>query len=136
MPGGRPTIYDPAFCDRVIQMGREGYSRAQMASELEVSKFSLQEWEKVHPEFSVALTRAMTHAQAWWERKGQENLVESPMGNRINPGLYSRSMAARFPDDWREKTATELSGPNGSPIATDNAFRVEFVAPSPRPSEG
>lgn len=116
-------------------MGREGYSRAQMASELEVSKFSLQEWEKVHPEFSAALARATTHAQAWWERKGQENLVESPMGNRINPGLYSRSMAARFPDDWREKNATELSGPNGSPIAT-NTFRVEFVAPSPRPSEG
>lgn len=136
MPAGRPTTYDPAFCDRVIQMGREGYSRAQMAYELDVAKDSLYEWAKVHPEFSDAITRATTHAQAWWERKGHDYLIESPMGDRINPGLYSRSMAARFPDDWREKTATELSGPNGAPIATDNAFRVEFVAPIPRLPEG
>ena len=128
MPGGRPTDYKEEYCDSVIEFGRQGFSRVQMAAEFEVAKATIQNWEKEHPEFLAAMTRAMTLSQAWWEKKGQECLV-MPAGVSFQASAWSRSMAARFPDDWREKTATEHSGPDGGPIKAETVTKVTFVRP-------
>ena len=128
MPGGRPTDYKEEHCNSVIEFGKQGFSRVQMAAELEVAKATIQNWEKEHPEFLAAMTRAMTLSQAWWEKKGQECLV-MPAGVSFQASAWSRSMAARFPDDWREKTATEHSGPDGGPIKAETVTKVTFVRP-------
>jgi len=99
-----------------------------MAAEFEVAKATIQNWEKEYPEFLAAMTRAMTLSQAWWEKKGQECLV-MPAGVSFQASAWSRSMAARFPDDWREKTATEHSGPDGGPIKAETVTKVTFVRP-------
>lgn len=114
---GRPTKYRPEMCEQVVEWGKLGKSRAWMASELDVSKSTVQLWEAEHPDFSAAMTRAMAHAQRWWEDVGQENLIVDP-GKTFSQSTWSRSMAARFPDDWRETTKqeTELSGKNGGPV--------------------
>ena len=52
----------------------------------------------------------------WWEEQAHIGMWESPEGARLNPQLWSRSMAARFPDDYRESKKTELTGANGGPI--------------------
>ena len=128
MPGGRPTDYREEYCNSVIEFGKQGFSRVQMAAEFEVAKATIQNWEKEHPEFLAAMTRAMTLSQAWWEKKGQECLV-MPAGVSFQASAWSRSMAARFPDDWREKTATEHSGPDGGPIKAETVTKVTFVRP-------
>lgn len=66
MPGGRPTDYKEEYCNSVIEFGKQGFSRVQMAAEFEVAKATIQNWEKEHSEFLVAMTRAMTLSQAWW----------------------------------------------------------------------
>lgn len=58
MAGGRPTKYDPSFCDTIIELGREGKTKAHMAIDLNVSEDTIYEWLKVHPEFSEAMKRA------------------------------------------------------------------------------
>ena len=121
--GGRPTDYDESFCDLVIELGKEGKSVAQMAAACDVSKQTLLLWAQVHPEFSDALTRAKTYSQCWWENIGQANLISSP-GAVLNSGVYSRSMAARFPDDWRENKGVELTGAGGGPV---QVMTLEFV---------
>jgi hypothetical protein len=88
----------------------------QIAAKIGVSKDTLYEWMKVHPNFSDAMAVSATLSQAWWEEKGRLHIVESPGGDKLNASLYSRSMAARVPEDWREKSATELTGPNGGPL--------------------
>lgn len=128
MPGGRPTDYKEEYCNSVIEFGKQGFSRVQMAAEFEVAKATIQNWEKEYPEFLAAMTRAMTLSQAWWEKKGQECLV-MPAGVSFQASAWSRSMAARFPDDWREKTATEHSGPDGGPIKAETVTKVTFVRP-------
>jgi transposase len=123
MPGGRPTQYDPSYCDLVVILGKEGKSIAQMASEIGVSKQTLHNWKDAHPEFLDAITCASTHSQAWWESKGQEHLFVPVGMGTFSGSVWSRSMAARFPDDWREKTETALTGANGGPVqivATDH----------------
>lgn len=127
---GRPSDYSPenaeAICSQVIEWGRAGKSKAWMAANLDISRQTLDNWCSAHPEFLDAITRAMALSQAWWEDIGQANIISAP-GASLNSGVYSRSMAARFPDDWREKNATELTGANGA--ALFEGIKVEFVKP-------
>lgn len=116
MPAGRPTTYDPAYCESVVEWGRLGKSVAWMAAELDVSRQSIYEWASVHPEFSDAMTRAKEHAQRWWEDAGQDSMLLAPGQGTFNGSVWSRSMAARFPDDWREKSETALTGAGGGPV--------------------
>lgn len=102
----RPTKYDPKFCDQVVEWGAAGKSKTWMAASIGVAKSTIQLWEKEHPDFSVALERAMTLAQMWWEDKGQENID----ADKFQAAMWSRSMAARFPDDWRESKDMNLNG--------------------------
>lgn len=106
MPAGRPTLYDPSHCERVIQLGRDGKSHAQMAAALDVSRQTLYDWADAHSEFLGAITRAKDLAQAWWEDRGQENL-----GNReFNASLWTKQVSCRFRDDYTDKQQTEVSG--------------------------
>jgi len=117
MPAGRPSLYDPKYCDDVIRMGKEGFSVVEMAAEIGVSRNTLEtNWTEAHPEFLEAFTHAMQCSQAWWERAGRIGMIE----NNISAPIWSRSMAARFPRDWREVKGTELTGKDGGPIQTDN----------------
>lgn len=70
---GRPTDYRKSFCLRAISYGRQGLSRAIIAAKFDISRQALFDWEKKHPEFLDAMTRARDLAQAWWEehRPGQ-----------------------------------------------------------------
>ena len=113
---GRPSKYDPKFCDAVLKMGAEGYSIVEMAAELGVAKSTLKdEWPAAHEEFSVAFARARELSQGWWERQGRIGLF----AEKFQPALYSRSMSARFPDDWRETKEQRLTGPDGGPVQTE-----------------
>lgn len=98
-PGGRPSLYRPEYCERVLEFGREGMSVVEMAAEIGVSRNALEErWPEAHEEFREAFARARELSQAWWERQGRVGLT----AERFNAQVYSRSMAARFPKDWRE----------------------------------
>ena len=88
-----------------------GKSRAWMAATLGVSKRTFVLWEEAHPEFLSALEYAMTLSQLWWEDKGQDNID----AQNFQASMWSRSMSARFPDDWRETSRQERTGPNGGP---------------------
>lgn len=114
-PGGRPTDYRPEYCAKVIELGKGGASKTEMASEFGVTKQTILNWEKEHEEFFASITQAMAHSQAWWEKKGRECLI-MPSGVTFQASVWSRSMAARFPEDWREKTAHEMTGANDGPI--------------------
>ena len=125
-PGGRPTNYRPEYCERVIEMGRDGFSVAQMASQLNTSKQTLLRWVDANPEFRDAMEIARSHSQAWWEAMGQANIVMPKDSGTFQGSVWSRSMAARFPDDWRENRGVELTGANGGPVQT---LQVEFIKP-------
>ena len=124
MPVGRPTDYRPEHCDAVIEYGKLGKSLAWMSAELGVARSTLQLWEKEIPEFSVAMTQARAYSQAWWEDAGQNNMLLAPGVGTFNGSVWSRSMAARFPEDWRENKGVELSGPNGGPVQIAKVERV------------
>lgn len=114
----RPTDYSPDFCHTVVKLGRDGKSKAYMAAELGCSRQTLDNWAAIHPEFLDAITRAVALSQAWWEDAGQNGMT----ADKFNGSVWSRSMAARFPEDWRETSRQEQTGANGAPIRHSHAF--------------
>lgn len=125
MPAGRPTDYDPAFCEQVLEWGRAGKSKAQIAARLEICRQTLDNWCAAHPEFMDAITRARVLAQDWWEETAQQNLATQG----FNASLWAKSMSARFPEDYTEKNKTELTGANGGPVS--QSLTVTFIDPAP-----
>ena len=126
-PVGRPSLYDPAYCDKVIELGRIGKSVEQIASILNVSLRTMYSWRDAHEEFLHALDDAKTYEQAWWEEQAAAYMVENKESDRLNSTLWSRSMAARFPKKYRESTKQEITGADGAPLLT--GIQVTFVKP-------
>lgn len=115
-PGGRPSLYKPEYCEDVIELGKTGASVVEMAAGIGVARATLENvWPAAHPEFFEALTIARQLSQVWWERIGRENLI-TPKDITFQQAMWGRSMAARFPNDWREKSETAHTGANGGPI--------------------
>lgn len=108
MPRGRPTKYLPEFCDRVIELGAEGKTLAEMADGLDVDRSTLADWTAQHPDFSHAVKRGLDKAQAWWENNGRIATFGGFDG--FNATSYIFQMKNRFRDDWRDKSEQEHSG--------------------------
>lgn len=109
---GRPTKYRPEFCEDVIRLGREGYSKASMAWELDIDIATMWRWEKEHPEFHKAMKRARALARGWWEEQGRLG-TWSTKDRQLNAAAYSLQMRNRFPKHWRDKQEHDLRTPDG-----------------------
>ena len=126
-PIGRPTLFDPSYCDKVVELGRLGKSLEQISSNLGVSCRVLYDWRDRYPEFLRALEEAKEAEQTWWEDQAQAYMLENKDGPKLNASIWSRSMAARFPKKYRESVKQEITGENGAPLLT--AIQVSFVQP-------
>jgi transposase len=108
MPAGRPSKYDPAFCDRVIELGKEGMGKCEMAAELDLCYNSFETYQADNPEFLKAVSHALRLSQAWWEKNGR--LATFGGFDGFNATSYIFNMKNRFKEDWRDKVEQEHSG--------------------------
>lgn len=127
-PVGRPSLYDPVYCERIIELGRLGKSIEQIASQIGVGTKTMYNWRDEFPEFLRALEMAKELELDWWENIAQNMMVENKDGSKLNSAIWSRSMAARFPKKYRESTKTEITGENGAPLL--QGIQVTFVKPN------
>jgi hypothetical protein len=119
-PAWRPSGYRREFCEQVIEYGRMGKSRTWMAANLGITTETLYDWSRKYPEFSDALAYAKGLEQAHWEDLGHSGLTTPCFGQSV----WSRSMAARFPKEWREKSAVAVSGDeDGPPVKHEVGLR-------------
>ena len=93
------------LAERICDMGRLGYSRTQIAAELDLAIEQLRLWEFEHVIFAEGLIKAETYARAWWESLGQK-LVRDGGGQA---STYSFIMKNRYPSDYREATERRLT---------------------------
>src|ERR1700730_2291483 len=85
---GRPSLYNAAYCDRVLELAAEGCSKAEIAAALQVTAKTLPAWTKAHDEFRDAMGRAKEIEYAWWlaaGRKGQFMRTWNASGWVLNP---------------------------------------------------
>lgn len=124
MPGGRPTDYDPAYCDQVIEFLRDGYSVAAFAGHIGKAASTVKLWMTVHPEFSDAVKIGQAGAVLWWENRARA----VARGEDGNPTAVIFGLKNRAPDQWRDKTEHEVSGQLG-------VTRIERVIVDPAPRD-
>ncbi len=55
MPAGRPTKYDPAYCEQAEKLCKLGATDVEMADFFGVCEDTIHEWKRVHPEFSESI---------------------------------------------------------------------------------
>jgi transposase len=104
-PVGRPTKYRPEFCERVIEMGKYGASKHEMAAKLDIHYDNFKEWQEKHPEFHVAVKQSLYYSQAWWEENGRTATFGGCDG--FNATSYIFNMKNRFKEDWRDRVETD-----------------------------
>jgi hypothetical protein len=127
-PFGRPTLYDPAYCDQVRELGALGKSIEQISYKLGVSLRVIYDWKDKYPDFLHALDDAKIAEQNWWEEQGQLYMLEHKDAAKLNASIWSRSMAARFPKKYRDNSKVELTGEGGTPLIP--SIQVTFVKPN------
>lgn len=107
---GRPSLYQPEYCERLIKHMKKGYSFESFAAIAGVCKQTLYTWLDVHPEFQSAKDLGTMYSLLWWERKGREGLFneswstqegrERSSGSKsMNAAVWIFSMRNRF--GWR-----------------------------------
>ena len=121
-PIGRPTKYKPEYCDMLVKHMAEGASMTSFAAEIDVSRETISEWSRVHPEFSAAVKKGKAKCAAWWEKLGRVGA----QGGEVNPTLVIFGLKNMAADDWREKQELAHTSPDGSL----GPSRIEIVAPS------
>ncbi len=121
-PIGRPSKYDPDYCRQIVEHMSDGASITSFAAEIDVARSTITEWEKVHPEFSLAVQKAKAKCAAWWERLGREGASGS---KEVNPTLVIFGLKNMSADDWRDKQEIDHRSADRSMSPT----RIEIVAP-------
>jgi DNA-binding XRE family transcriptional regulator len=121
MPAGRPTLYDPSYCDAAVEFMAQGYSKTAFAGSIGVCRDTLTEWEKHHPEFSVAIKRG----QAGRTFQLEKDLLIARDGPTVTSRIFALKNAA--PDEWKDKVETQHSGEMGVRVS-----RIELVGVEPK----
>ena len=110
MPAGRPTAYDPKYCDEIVEIMSQGYSVTGFAGKIGGARKTGYNWAEEHPEFLHALKTAQAAAGVWWEDQ-LRNIVSGGEGNATAAifGLKNRSA-----DEWRDKREHDHASSDGS----------------------
>ena len=117
--GGRPTKYDPEYCEQAIAFMSQGYSITAFAGSIQVSRQTVYQWAEDHPEFSDALNVARSASALWWENRLRD-VAEKNEGNATAAIFGLKNRAA---DEWRDKQQHEHSGPDGGAIQTEDVTK-------------
>ncbi len=126
--------YKPEYCAKVIALGTKGYSLEMIAAELKMTWAGCKLWERTHPEFMDALQQAKLNEMAFFEKLAIDYMIEQPQGAKLNTGLWAKSMAARFPNKYRDNSRIEMAGVPGQPVEviglsfTENMLKQLLVA--------
>lgn len=96
-PGGRPTDYRPEYCEKVIELLKQGASIEEIGLELDCGYSTVYQWMKDHPEFSQAIKKGREFSHGWWLKEGREALREKEFSYT---GWYM-NMKNRF--GWTDK---------------------------------
>lgn len=127
---GRPTKYKPEYAEQALKLCRLGATDKELADFFQVNEDTINEWKKVHPEFSESLKEGKLMADAEVADKlfkratGYSHeavkIAASPGGDHVAVPYTEHyppdTTAAIFwlknrrPDVWRDKQDVQHSG--------------------------
>ena len=113
-PEGRPSKYKPEYCSKLVEHMAQGLSFESFAAVIKVNRDTLNEWAKVHDEFSVAKKEALDANLLFWEKHGIDGLYSTSEYDRETGNTISKSLNAtvwifnmKNRHKWRDKQPGE-----------------------------
>ena len=104
---GRPSTYDPKYCEEVISFMAEGKSFEQYAAKLGKERKTLYNWMDAHEEFRAAKAHADEMSEAWWDEMGRLGTFGLlPDGAKLNATSYIYNRKCRHKGKWLEDGTT------------------------------
>ena len=87
---GAPTKYRRDFhCQDFINLSKVGKTLAQIALAWDVDRDTVQEWARVHPEFSASIKKGRQYAESWYMNIGHSAMLGQVKvdGQKVNFNL-------------------------------------------------
>lgn len=138
---GRPTLYKPEYDEQARKLCLLGATDAELGDFFEVSEDTINEWKKVHPNFSVSVKKGKTQADAnvadrlYQRAMGyqhpdvhvsnyQGDVTLTPITKEYAPDTTAAIfwLKNRQRTKWRDRTETEHSGNLAVTTLTDDAL--------------
>lgn len=111
MPAGRPTSYDPAYCERVIEYGEQGLAKVEIACKLGVTYRTLHNWTEKHDEFFHAIKDSEKAAERWYFEKFKDlGTGEIEKGN-VTALIFAAKN--QLPDTFRDRRDVDVKAEVG-----------------------
>lgn len=123
-PVGRPSLYKPEYCKMLLDHMEKGFSLEAFGGVVRVSRETLYEWQRVHPEFSDTVALGKTLCQLRWEEFGKDMMMGKVFGGSST--IYIFNMKNRF--GWRDQpqdSAEEKNKPKQLTLNYDPAKRPQ-----------
>lgn len=149
---GRPTDYDPSFCDIAASACARGATINELADMLKVNRATVYRWMAQHQTFCDAINIAREMADkrvgfSLYERAvgytyDSVKIMQSegvplivPYQEHVPPDVSAIKwwQSNRDPENWRERSSVEHTGKGGGPIQVSNetdlalARRIAFA---------
>lgn len=128
-PVGRPSLYRPHYCDELVQLMSTGLSLTASMGEMGFTRRTAHDWAAQHPEFSHAIALGHAKRSAFLERKG----ISAESGPAVTFAVAALKNCN--PEDFREKQALEVSGPDGGAVQVVNKIERVIVRPKANGSD-
>jgi hypothetical protein len=127
-PGGRPTKYDPAYCQQMVDFCAQGYSITAFAGHIGLSRECLTKWGQEHPEFLLAIKQAKTIAA-----KKYENIALRQLEGELTSGqaLTIFMLKNYAPNDFKDDQTLRLANDNDKPFMVTAVERTFVEADDP-----
>ena len=101
---GRPTKYDPDYCEQVLEVMGTGLSLTAFAGVVGVARSTINEWLLAHPDFAAAVRVGQAKRVYYLER----SMLDGDIGARITSRIFALKNAD--PEEWRDRRELEHSG--------------------------
>jgi hypothetical protein len=129
MPAGRPSKYNPVYCDEVIELSKDGASEDECALTIGVCPQTFENWKKEHPQFLDACTRAKAARKVWWEKAARSVALGQGSAAMVQFALTNIA-----PHEYRNKADLNVGGQGDNPVNVVTEIRL--VAPDAEAESG
>ncbi len=145
-PGGRPTKYEPAFCEKAHKLAAEGATDIEIADALGVHVATYYRWKAEHPEFCEStrlgkeaaddrVEASLYHRAVGYSHDavkifmpaGAEEPVVAPYREHYAPDTTAASLwlRNRRPDKWRDRRELEMQQTPLDRLSPDELRKLE-----------
>lgn len=106
MPAGRPSVYDPAYCAKIVEHCTSGASITSFAASIGVCRDTITNWGNERPEFLAAVKRAKAAAAAWYDERARGVATD----NKGSATICIFGLKNFAPEDFQDVQETKHSG--------------------------